>query len=189
MGNYKVVHLWQLAKAHSFSENQMYFVFVSDVAKLFFQAYLAMLGSQRKLWMIFMFFGFVFYMLLVLPISFKLEARSWQPVGQLSLWKCFVWPTGCFLKIWISCQHLKNRTLYQKKKKIQISCFSWKIGRSRDIGAGCTDGNNPQELSSSCLLWTRHVAFPMPHPHWPATLPASPSQDSTENEAPKYLNH
>ena len=35
--------------------------------------------------MIFMFSGFVFYMHLFLPISFKLEAKSWQPVSQFRL--------------------------------------------------------------------------------------------------------
>lgn len=57
------------------------------------------------------------FFVLFLPISFKLEARSWQPVGQLSLWTCFVWTTGCFLKIWTSCQHLKKQDILPKKKK------------------------------------------------------------------------
>lgn len=150
-----------------------------------------------------MFSGFVFYMFLFLPISFKPEAQSWQPVSQFRLWMCFLWPTGCFSNFWISCRHLKIRRFHsplphQKEKKnpdFLLFLKNWRIWRHWAVRPHC---NDVQELSNSCPLWTGCVLILWPHPHLACYLPflylPGPSQDSTENEASKIalslvLNH
>lgn len=150
-----------------------------------------------------MFSGFVFYMFLFLPISFKPEAQSWQPVSQFRLWMCFLWPTGCFSNFWISCRHLKIRRFHsplphQKEKKnpdFLLFLKNWRIWRHWVPRPHCSD---VQELSNSCPLWTGCVLILWPHPHLACYLPflylPGPSQDSTENEASKIalslvLNH
>ena len=145
--------------------------------------------------MIFMFSGFVFYMHLFLPISFKLEAKSWQPVSQFRLWMCFLWPTRCFSNFWISCQHWKIRrnpfphSHTKKNQDFLLFLKNWRIWRHWVACPHCSD---PQELSNNGPLWTRYVPLaPSPPSLLPRfALPTRPIWRLHRGmRLPKYLAH
>lgn len=169
----------------------MWYVFVSSCRKALVFVVLCDALEIRGNWEWFSWFlFFACFWFCPFPLSWSPEAGC-QGANSACEWVLFGLPC-VFYNFELAASIEKSD--FTRKKKIRISCFSWKIGRSEDVGAACTYGNNPQELSSFSPLWTGHV--PPPHLSFYLLLLylLGPSQDSTENEAPKIpqslvLNH
>lgn len=192
LGNYKV-HLWQLPEALAFLKTRctVFCGRLSQSSSISFLWCLEIRGNSE--WcscFLFLFFN----LLLVLPISFKPEAKSWQPVGQFSLWMCFVWLAGCFFKFSISCQHLKKKIKrFHQKKKSGFPAFLEKIRRPEDIGAACHVAVVHRSWAGRGPLGRGMSPCLGPTPTWPATFLYFTYQPhpktSQRMRLPKYLGH
>lgn len=73
------------------------------------------------------------------------------PWVEFSPHTCFVWPTQCFWRIWISCQHLKKNQEMAHNKSLDFWLFltNWK---SDNAGSVFLEDFNQLELRDDTLL-------------------------------------
>lgn len=90
------------------------------------------------------------------------QARTPQAGGsevESSPHACFVWPTWCFWRIRISCQHVLKIERWHIHTEIWISDFSWQTGSSDNSRPAHTDGSNQMELCKDWVLPAWRVLF------------------------------
>lgn len=108
------------------------------------------------------------------------------PWVEFSPHTCFVWPTQCFWRIWISCQHLKKISRWHIMK-IWISDFSWQTQSSDKAVSAFQDGFNQLELRNGDPSRS-DVSFPLWHsPHHAFVLRQASSCSLTEHTVSSAL--